>query len=188
MSMSAPIAPDVEHLLAFWFSDEVRTRWFASTPAFDAQVRARFETLWRRAADGDLLGWEESPRGALALVILLDQLPLNMYRGEAQSFVTEALSREVAARAIARGFDQRLSADQQAFLFMPFMHSEVLADQERAVALYQAAGLENNLKWACHHRDLVRRFGRFPHRNKILGRTSTAEELDYLQSQDAFHG
>jgi uncharacterized protein (DUF924 family) len=124
----------------------------------------------------------------LALVIVLDQFPLNMFRGQRESFATEAAAREAAVQAIAWGFDQSLTDEQKAFLYLPFMHSEDLADQDRAVALYEGAGLENSLKWARHHRELIRRFGRFPHRNAILGRPSTPEELAYLGSAGAFKG
>lgn len=184
-----PRDPDsFEELLDFWFSPAIRPHWFDSTPQLDAQIRERFETLWRSGAQGGLRSWEQTPRGALALVILLDQLPLNMYRGQAQSFATEALARAVATRALANGFAQQLQPDEQAFLFMPFMHSEDLNDQDRAVALYEGAGLAHNLKFARHHRELIRRFGRFPHRNAVLGRPNTEEELAYLRSEDAFHG
>jgi uncharacterized protein (DUF924 family) len=119
---------------------------------------------------------------------LLDQLPLNMYRGQAHSFTTEASARAVAERAIARGWDRALTDEGRAFLYMPFMHSESLDDQDRAVALYEAAGLMHKAQWACHHRDIVRHFGRFPHRNAILGRESTPEERDWLVSDEAFRG
>lgn len=177
-----------DEVLEFWFSEPVRRHWFNSTTQLDTQIRERFEILWHAAADGALTPWESSPRGALALVIVLDQLPLNMYRGRAQSFATEAHARDVAVRAIENGFEKQLSEDEQAFLFMPFMHSENLEDQERSVALYEQAGLLDNLKWARHHRELIRRFGRFPHRNAILGRVSSADELAYLRSEEAFHG
>lgn len=187
---SSPPAPDevAESLLAFWFSPAVRSHWFASTDALDTQMRERYEALWQRGARGELRQWEDTARGALALVILLDQLPLNMFRGQAQSFSTEQMSREVAQRALNKGFERQLREQEQAFLFMPFMHSERIEDQDRAVALFEAAGLTQNLKWARHHREVVRRFGRFPHRNAILGRPSSAAERAYLASDEAFHG
>lgn len=175
-----------QEVLDFWFSAVAAKRWFRSTPAFDAEIRSRFEPLWQAARDGQLSGWEDTPEGALALVIVLDQLPLNMYRDQPAGYVTEAASREVAARAIARGFDAALEDRQKAFLYLPFMHSEDPADQERSVALFERAGLSDNLKWARHHRDIVRRFGRFPHRNAVLRRESTAEELAWLASPEAF--
>ena len=175
-------------VIAFWFAETVQPLWFAATPAFDEALRARFLTTYRAAAAGQLNDWEATPGGALALVIALDQFPLNLFRGQAESFATEAAARAVADRAIARGFDQAMPPIQRQFLYLPFMHSETLDDQERSVRLYQQPGLEDSLRFARHHRDLIARFGRFPHRNAILGRASTAEESAYLASPEAFHG
>jgi len=177
-----------QSIVDFWFSDAVRPLWFKSTAEFDNQLRDRFGMVWQDAAAGKLDSWAESAEGALALVILLDQIPLNIYRGKARSFSTEAKAREIAERAIDKGWDTTLPDEQKAFLYMPFMHSETLADQDQAVALYQAAGLEDNLKFAQHHQDIIQRFGRFPHRNEILGRDSTEAEEAYLASDEAFHG
>lgn len=174
-------------VLEFWFSGPASRHWFNSTPAFDTVIRERFETTWQEARDGALSSWELTPAGALALVIVLDQFPLNMYRGRAESFSTEAQARTVAERAIERGFDRQLSGDRLAFLYLPFMHSESLADQDRSVALFTAAGLEKNLEFARGHRNIVRRFGRFPHRNRLLGRESSPEELEWLASSEAFN-
>jgi uncharacterized protein (DUF924 family) len=177
-----------QSIVKFWFSDKVRPLWFQSTVEFDDEIRERFESVWQQAATGKLDSWAETPEGALALVIILDQLPLNMYRGDPMSFSTEVKSRDIASVAIEQNFDTELSGEQKAFLYMPFMHSESMQDQDKSVALYEAAGLENNLKFAHHHRDIIRRFGRFPHRNNILGRASTQAEIAYLQSEEAFHG
>lgn len=177
-----------QSVVEFWFSDKVQPLWFQSTPEFDAELRDRFEPVWQQAAADKLDSWAETPEGALALVIVLDQVPLNIYRGDALCFSTEAKSREIANLAIERDLAADLTDEQKAFLYMPFMHSEALADQDKSVALFEAAGLVENLKFAKHHRDIVRRFGRFPHRNKILGRPSTEEEQAYLQSDEAFHG
>lgn len=179
---------DAADLLEFWFSGEVSRRWFRSTAQFDEVLRRRYEPLVVAALQGDLREWAASPRGALALVLLLDQLPLNIYRGQARSFAGETLAREVAATALEQGWERQLSEKEKAFLYIPFMHSEDLADQQRAVALYRAAGLEGNLRWAEHHCNIIRRFGRFPHRNAILGRESTPEELAWLASDEAFRG
>ena len=175
-------------VVAFWFAPDVQPLWFAATPDFDEQLRARFLATYRAAAAGQLTDWETTAEGALALVIVLDQFPLNLFRGQPDSFVTEAAARAVADRAIARGFDQALLPVQRQFLYLPFMHSETLADQERSVRLYQQPGLEESLPFARHHHALIQRFGRFPHRNAILGRPSTAEERAYLASPEAFHG
>ena len=175
-------------IIAFWFAETVQPLWFAATPAFDEALRARFLATYRAAAAGQLTDWETTPEGALALVIALDQFPLNLFRGRAESFATEAAARAVADRAIAGGFDRALPPEQRQFLYLPFMHGEALADQERSVRLYQQPGLEDSLRFARHHHALIQRFGRFPHRNSILGRASTAEELAYLASPEAFHG
>lgn len=187
MTPTATLAHPVD-VVAFWFAPDVRPLWFAATPAFDDALRARFLTTYRAAAAGQLADWETTAEGALALVIVLDQFPLNLFRGQPESFATEAAARDVADRAIARGFDRAVPPIQRQFLYLPFMHSEALADQNRAVRLYQQPGLEEGLRFACHHRDLIVRFGRFPHRNAILGRTSTPEERAYLASPGAFHG
>ncbi|MEN8171234.1 MAG: DUF924 family protein [Pseudomonadota bacterium] len=176
------------NILHFWYSERVRPLWFRSTPQFDKEIRQRFEATWQAARDGRLAHWESDADGALALVIVLDQFPLNMYRKQAQSFSTEAQAREVARRAIDRGWDSELNASGKAFLYLPFMHSENLDDQDRSIALYEAAGLKDNMRYARHHREIVRRFSRFPHRNDTLGRESTKEELAWLQTKEAFSG
>jgi uncharacterized protein (DUF924 family) len=187
MTLPAAIALPSE-VLNFWFSDTARPLWFAATQEFDAALRERFLVTYRAAADGALDAWEATPDGALALAIVLDQFSLNMFRDRPDAFATEAAARGVADRAITREFDQAIPPEQQAFLYMPFMHSEDLADQERSVHLFQQPGLEQALGFARHHQGLIRRFGRFPHRNAILGRASTLEELAYLTSPEAFRG
>jgi len=167
-------------LLDFWFSQRAAKYWFNSTPEFDQELRDKFMATYHAAVACELDSWQDTVQGALALVIIFDQLPLNMFRGQAESFATEQRAREVASHAIEHDFDQSLPDKQKAFLYMPFMHSEVLADQELSVALYAEANLQHNLRFARHHMDIVRRFGRFPHRNRILGRESSAEELAYL--------
>ncbi|MCW9058537.1 MAG: DUF924 domain-containing protein [Gammaproteobacteria bacterium] len=175
-------------ILDFWYSDRIRNHWFASTPELDAEIRAGFEALWEAAAAGDLDAWRETPEGALALAIVLDQFPLNMFRGDARSFATEGKAIAVALRAIDNGLHAALPVERLAFLFMPLMHSERLEHQDLSVKLFEAHGLTDNLKFARHHRGLIERFGRFPHRNAILGRESTAAELEYLASDHAFKG
>ncbi len=121
-------------------------------------------------------------------MIVLDQFPLNMFRGTAQSFAGEARSREVAASAIERDFDKTLSAEQRSFLYMPYMHSEALDDQVLALQLFDQPGLESNLRFARHHHAIIEKYGRFPHRNAALGRDSTEAEIEYLKSKEAFTG
>jgi uncharacterized protein (DUF924 family) len=171
----------VAQILEFWFSEDVKSLWFNATPEFDDQLRNDYECTWDRACAGVYDHWAQEPNSALALVIVLDQFPLNMFRADARQYSTEAHARRIAAEAIDAGLDQQLSEEQKAFLYLPFMHSESLEDQDRSVALYEQAGLDTNLRYAHHHRDLVQRFGRFPHRNDALGRESTAEEIEYLK-------
>ena len=166
----------------------MRKQWFASTPQLDAAIKERFEITWEAAVRGDYDDWRNSPDGCLALTIILDQLPLNMFRGSAKSFSSEHLAIDVAKHAIAQTYDLQIDPAQLAFLYMPLMHSEHLTDQDQSVALYAAAGLTNNLRFAQHHRDIVSRFGRFPHRNALLGRVSSTAELEYLNSKEAFKG
>jgi len=175
-------------LVDFWFSEPVAKRWFKSTPEFDDVLRARYEQMYEYATHGHLDDWRDTAIGSLALVILLDQIPLNIYRGRAESFATEEHARRVASIAIKHGLDRELSSGQKVFLYMPFMHSENLDDQDFGIKLFKSAGLDNNLRYAKHHRGIIKRFGRFPHRNQILGRKSSSEEIAYLDSPEAFHG
>lgn len=177
-----------QQIIDFWFSPEVSPHWFDSTPELDRQIQERFESLLELAAQGGLKDWAKTGQGALGLCILLDQFPLNMYRGQRRSFETEQQAVAVAKRSVAGGLDRELTDSQKAFLYMPLMHSESSQDQELSVRLFEAAGLEENARFARHHRDLILKFGRFPHRNAILGRESTEDELAYLSSPQAFKG
>jgi uncharacterized protein (DUF924 family) len=169
-------APDV---VAFWRAAG-HDKWFGKDAAFDEQIRMRFLPTYEGAAAGQLGAWEATAQGALALVIVLDQFPRNMFRGSPRIYAADPLARAVADRAIARGFDAEVEPALRGFFYLPFEHSEDMADQERCVALYRATDDADGLKWAEHHADIVRRFGRFPHRNKLLGRPSTAEEQAFL--------
>ena len=172
-----PIVPS--DVLAFWRAAGP-DKWFEKDPAFDAEVAARFAGLWRTAAEGGLAPWEETPEGALALVIVLDQFPRNMFRGEARTYSTDAAARDVADRALARGFDQQVAPPERQFFYLPFMHSENLADQERCLELARDYGDDGFTKYAEHHAAIIRRFGRFPHRNALLGRATSSEEQAFL--------
>jgi uncharacterized protein (DUF924 family) len=166
-------------VLAFW-REAGPDRWYKKDGAFDDEVRRRHFGLWQEAAAGNLSSWEASDDGALALVIVLDQFPRNMFRGDPRTFASDALAREVAGRAIDRGADARIDPALLEFLYMPFMHSEHLPDQLRCVELFRKSGNTDNLKYAEDHADIVRRFGRFPHRNRILDRATTPEEQAFL--------
>ncbi len=175
-------------LLDFWFSERVKKMWFNSTPEFDRELQEKFESTYLEAMRGEHDDWANEVEGALALVILFDQLPLNIYRKKMESFQAEEKSREIAGQVIENKWDEQLDSSQKAFLYMPFMHSEDIQDQDLALSLFARAKLDDNLKFAKHHRDIVVRFGRFPHRNAILGRENTAAEQDYLNSKEAFLG
>ena len=178
----------IAEVLAFWFSEESRRHWFAPTPEFDQEIRERFADLSARAAMGELSAWEETPEGCLALSVLLDQMPRNMARGTPRAFATDHKARDVADRAVDRGFDRGLPPERRLFLYLPFSHSERLADQERALALFKSAGLDDARVYVRGHRAIIRRFGRFPHRNAILGRSSTPEEQDFLAQDPESYG
>ncbi len=175
-------------VIDYWYSNRVRCYWFSSTPELDLEILEKFERIWETAVQGELDGWRDTALGSLALILIFDQFPLNMFRGKVKSFQTEENAIVVAREAIKNNYVSQLNKEQLAFLFMPFMHSEQLEDQNLAVELFSENGLEENLDFAKHHRAIVRKFGRFPHRNEILGRESTVEELEYLGSKIAFKG
>jgi len=154
--------------------------WFAKDDEFDRRFRERFATLYERAARGELGDWMASATGALALILLLDQYPRNSFRGTPRMYATDALGVHHAAHAIARGYDRQVEDAMQFFFYLPFGHSESLGDQERCVALNQRFG-PGLSKHAVEHCEIVRRFGRFPHRNAILGRPSSEAELEFLK-------
>jgi uncharacterized protein (DUF924 family) len=177
----------IDEVVRFW-REAGPDKWFSRDPAFDETCRQRFLETYEAAARGDLAEWELDPQGALALLILLDQFPRNMFRGTRRVYATDAAAVLTAERAIERGFDRAVEPAMRRFFYLPFMHSEELPHQERSVALNEALGEEDSIHWARHHRDIVARFGRFPHRNAILGRESTAEERAYLAEEGAFAG
>ncbi|HTV25527.1 MAG TPA: DUF924 family protein [Polyangiaceae bacterium] len=176
---SAPALPaEARAVIEFW-RGAGPSLWFAQDPEFDRRFRERFADAHAAAARGELSRWGQRADGALALILLLDQYPRNAFRGTPRMYATDALARAEAERAVAAGFDRTVAPELQAFVLLPFGHSESLADQERSVALCRRLG-SPNLEHAEHHRDIVRRFGRFPHRNAILGRASTDAERAYL--------
>lgn len=166
-------------ILTFW-REAGYDRWYGKDDAFDAEIRRRFLGTWEAARDGKLNAWAQSDDGALALVILLDQFPRNMFRNDPRTFSTDALARDIALRAIEVGRDMRIDPELRSFLYLPFEHSEAMHDQERCVELFQKSGDADGLKWAELHADIIRRFGRFPHRNAVLGRATTPEEAAFL--------
>ena len=168
-------------VLSFW-REAGHERWYTPDAGFDATVRDRFFILWQDAAAGRLSSWEDSDDGTLALVIVLDQLPRNMFRGDVRAFSSDSLARQVANRALAHGVDRRIEPPLLQFLYLPFMHSEELADQSRCVELFRAGDNAENLEYAEVHADIICRFGRFPHRNRILGRITSPQEQAFLDA------
>jgi len=181
------VDPLAREILDFWFGEPPpaeRDHWFRKDPAFDAAIRDRFGATISAACAGGFGEWCHDPRGALARVIVLDQFTRNVYRGTPDAFSGDARALATSEDAIDQGFDRRLGAYERWFLYMPFVHSEDRPMQDRAVALFTAlaaeAGLDSPLSWTKRHAEVIRRFGRFPHRNAILGRASTPEELAFL--------
>jgi uncharacterized protein (DUF924 family) len=175
----AMIDAKAAEVLRFWFEEHPKD-WFVKNPAFDADMRARFLALHEAAAAGQLAHWADEPRACLALVIVLDQFPRNMFRGEARAFATDAQARAAARVILERGWNRAMSQPQQLFAYLPFEHSEALADQVLCCELMKDFDAEQ-LRYAIRHREIIERFGRFPHRNAILGRESTPAELEFLK-------
>jgi uncharacterized protein (DUF924 family) len=168
-----------ETVLAFWRAAGP-DKWFKKDESFDAEIRRRFLPTYEAAAEGKLSSWEATPEGALALLLVLDQFPRNMFRGSARIYAADPVARAVVKHAIARGFDRQVPKTEALFFDLPFSHSEDPADHERGVAQARASGDPERIKWAEHHADIIRRFGRFPHRNALLGRTTTPEEQKFM--------
>ncbi len=179
---------DITRVVDFWFTKTISDHWFSSTIEIDQLIRDEYESIWEQAKTGALDSWKESPEGCLALCIILDQMPLNMFRNTAKSFSTEQQAVEVTKYAIKKSFDNEIPNDRVSFLYMPLMHSENMDDQDLAVQCFEKAKLERNLPFAKHHRGIVEKYGRFPHRNEVLGRESSQAEMDYLNSDKAFTG
>jgi uncharacterized protein (DUF924 family) len=176
MNSEAAAPTDV---LAFWRAAGAK-KWFKKDASFDAEIRSRFLATYEAACADRLADWETTPEGALALLIVLDQFPRNMFRGDARTYAADPLARAVAGRAIAKGFDQRVPHSERGFCYLPFMHSEILADQEHCLRLSRQYADAEFAEFAEQHAGIVRRFGRFPHRNLMLGRATTPEEQAFL--------
>ncbi len=177
---------DMAEVLGFWFGPGMKERWFKKDPAFDAEVLARLGALHDKAAAGELGDLRDSALGCVALVVLLDQVPRNLFRGQARAFATDAAARALTGHALAQGFDAALTQDQRGFLYMPLEHSESLTDQDLSLRLTAMLVEDPGWhEWALPHRDIIARFGRFPHRNAALGRQSTPEELAFLEQPNS---
>jgi uncharacterized protein (DUF924 family) len=187
----------VQAILSFWFGNpedpeygQYRKAWFIKDAEFDAQIRRHFLADVEKAAAGEYTPWQASPASAMALLLLLDQFPRNLYRGSDRSFATDAQALKVAQHLVATGADKTLSAAYRFFIYVPFEHSEEIAHQNRCVELMEALiqdipeidpGLKAGLDYAIRHRDVIEQFGRFPHRNEILNRPSTPAEIAFLE-------
>ncbi len=175
--MSSEIIDDILH---FWFAELSPKNWFRRDADVDAAIKRRFGGVYEELKDGVPADWLDRPEGYLAAVIVLDQFPRNMFRDSARAFARDEAALALAKRAIAQGLDDELTPKERSFLYMPFQHSEDAGDQARWVGLFTALGNPSNLDFALRHQAVIDRFGRFPHRNKVLGRPSTAEEEAFL--------
>lgn len=170
-----------DEVISFWFSELSPEQWWQKSDKLDVLIRERFWHIHQKAAKGELSSWRDKPNSTLAEIIVLDQFSRNMFRDSAQAFAYDDLALQVAAEGIAKGFDQMLEIDQKAFFYMPYMHSEEMAEHEKAVVLFSQPGLENNLDFELKHKSIIERFGRYPHRNAALGRESTPAEIAFLK-------
>ena len=176
---------DPREVLDFWFSPEVEENWFQPSAPLDAEITERFGALLKEAVKGGLAEWEAIADGALALVILLDQFPRNMFRDSPRAFASDGLALGVAGRAIEQGHDLAVPIERRVFFYLPLEHSEAVEDQNRCCALTaERCDVGSYLDYAERHRAVIERFGRFPHRNAVLGRQSTQEEIEYLEGRD----
>jgi uncharacterized protein (DUF924 family) len=171
----------VNEVLDFWFVEHGPDDWWKKDTAFDALVRSRFLATYRQAMACELWYWREHPEGRLAEIIVLDQFPRNMFRDDPQSFAGDPLALALSQEAVQAGSLAALPIERKPFLILPYMHSESLAVHDEAIKLFDQPGLENNLDFEHRHRDIILRFGRYPHRNEMLGRKSTPEELEFLE-------
>lgn len=168
-------------VLAFWFDESGPTQWFAKDDAFDAAIRARFAALHMRAVQGELWRWRADATGRLAEIIVLDQFSRNLHRDSPAAFAHDAMALALAQELVAQGLDMQLPVVCRAFAYLPYMHSESLAVQQESLRLYIALAQPGNLDFARQHEAIIRRFGRYPHRNAALGRESSAEEIAFLR-------
>lgn len=183
MPLIRPTAENAETILRFWFEESKPYQWFRRDRAFDDAIRSRFGALHNAAKTGKLDVWRAHPRHSLALIILLDQFSRNIYRDDPRAFAQDRQALDVAREALRRRFDKLYGPRERAFFYMPFMHAEHLRVQEECVMLFKAQlPTTMNVPYAIEHRDIVKRFGRFPHRNHILGRISEREEIAYLKA------
>ncbi len=172
---------DYDAVLDFWFNELEPAQWWKKDPELDQLIKERFASLYAKASIGELYQWRDTARGRLAEIIILDQFSRNMFRGSAQAFSTDSMAIVLTQEAIRAGQDTQLSAVERSFLYMPFMHSESVEIHELAKPLFDDVGIEGNIESAQQHFDIIKQFGRYPHRNQLLWRESTQEEMDFLE-------
>lgn len=174
-----------EAVLNFWFNEITPAQWWAKDEAFDRQIAQHFTGVLQRAASGELFRWRQTAKGRLAEIIVLDQFSRNIYRDKAEAFAQDAMALVLAQEAVSNSALQQLNADERNFLLMPYMHSESALIHQQAELLFKQYAPESNYQFELKHKVIIDRFGRYPHRNKILGRTSTREELEFLRQPDS---
>ena len=172
---------DYQGIIDFWFEELTPKDWFVGGQEIDQLIESRFGQVHQAAIQSELFEWRTSAEGRLAEIIVLDQFSRNIERNTAGAFAADSMALALAQEAVAGGYDQLLTPSQRSFLYMPYMHSESLVVHERAVELFEKNGLESNIDFEHKHKVIIERFGRYPHRNEILGRESTAEEIEFLQ-------
>lgn len=176
----------IEEVLYFWFQELTPAQWFARSDELDQFISKKFLSCLKTCAKGEMFPWRQTPEGRLAEIIVLDQFSRNIYRGTPQAFANDGMALVLAQEMVAQQLDQKLTISERAFAYMPYMHSESTLIHQEAMKLFSVPGLEENLKYEIEHKDIIDRFGRYPHRNAILGRTSTAEELIFLKGHTGF--
>ncbi|VAW87838.1 FIG027190: Putative transmembrane protein [hydrothermal vent metagenome] len=172
---------DYKNILDFWFIEIGKENWFKKSESLDDLIRDRFLTLYQAAIANELYTWRENARGCLAEIIVLDQFSRNLFRNSALAFVNDPLALCLAQQAVKLKYDRELSLTERAFLYMPYMHSESLIIHEQAIALFSIEGLEDNYRFELRHKEIIEQFGRYPHRNELLSRTSSKKEIEFLQ-------
>ena len=175
-----------QDILDFWFAQQMPNKWFNVDDDLDNLITDKYLNLWQDAKDGEYKHWQDNAFGILALIIVLDQLPLNMFRNHSVAYSTEHIAIDLTKNLLNNSFEKNYTDMQKLFAFLPLMHSENIHDQSLSISLFEKHNLDTT--YATHHYSIVKRFGRFPHRNKALGRTSSKEELEYLKSKEAFLG
>jgi len=176
------VTTEREAIIEFWFNEITPKQWFIKDLSFDQMIQDRFSEVHKAAIAGELFSWRDSVEGCLAEIIVLDQFSRNMYRGQPEAFASDTIALVLAQQAVELGIDKELPPEKRSFLYMPYMHSESQLIHEQAIIVFDQPGLEDNLRFEYRHKEIIDRYGRYPHRNEILGRISTTDELDFLES------